>query len=212
MVADTLSPGGSGTGGTDPEGSGNNGPASGPVTFYNNVMYNCGTTTPSADTGDWSGIEITGTVVDGPQATGTIYAFNNTIYAFGLNTNPPYGGSEFGITFGGSGSIRASATNNLLYSTRGSSVPYFNGGGITGTNNWMFNGATTSGASGVSGTIGTNPNLTGVTTFNFLPLSGSPVIGAGTPITGITPFGFNNIGRDILGNPRPATPSIGAYQ
>jgi len=211
IVGDSLSPNGEGTGGTGPSGSGTNGPGSGPVVFYNNVLYNCGQTTPSADTGDWSGIELTGVTTTGPGPSGTIYAFNNTIYAFGLNTNPPYGGSEYGILFNGGGSISATASNNLLYSTRGSAVPYF-GGSLTGTNNWMFNGATTSGASGVSGTIGTNPNLTGVTTFNFLPLSGSPVIGAGTPITGITPFGFNNIGRDILGNPRPATPSIGAYQ
>jgi hypothetical protein len=208
MVGDSLSPNGNGS--SNPQG----GPLSGPVTIYNNVMYNCGQTTPPEDTGTWMGLYLTGVTTTGAAPSGTIYAFNNTIYAFGVNTSPPYGSSEYGIDFGGSSPILAISNNNLLYSTQGTRVPYFGGGSsFTGSHNWMYNGPATSGVATITGTIGTNPNLTNVTSYNFTPLSGSPVLGAGTAMGGvITPFGPNTIGQDINGIPRPASPAIGAIE
>jgi carboxypeptidase family protein len=203
IVADTLSPN-----------------AGGPVTIYNNVFYNCGTTTPPESTGGWSGINIPGYTEAGPTSAGTVEIFNNTFYAYGLNTNPPYGGQENGIVWNGSGSsMSVHVRNNLLYSVTTSifpsGVPYFAPSGsaqIYGVNNLVFGAGTSSGNSSITNTVSANPLLTNVTGFNFLPLTGSPAIGAGSPITGLTPFGINNIGRDINGNPRPATPSIGAYE
>ena len=203
IVADTLSPN-----------------AGGPVTIYNNVFYNCGTTTPPEGTGGWSGINIPGYTEAGPTSAGTVEIFNNTFYAYGLNTNPPYGGQENGIVWNGSGSsMSVHVRNNLLYSVTTSvfpsGVPYFAPSGsaqIYGVNNLVFGAGTSSGNSSITNSVSANPLLTNVTGFNFLPLTGSPAIGAGSPITGLTPFGINNIGRDINGNPRPATPSIGAYE
>jgi hypothetical protein len=202
IVADTLSPS-----------------AGGPVTIYNNVLYNCGTTTPPAGTGGWSGINIPGFTEAGPTSAGTVEIFNNTIYAYGLNTNPPYGGQENGIVWNGSGSsMSIHVRNNLLYSVTTSvypsGVPYFAPSGsaqLYGVNNLVFGAGSSSGNSNITNTVSANPLLTNVTGFSFVPLTGSPAIGAGTPIT-VIPFGFNNVNRDINGNPRPATPSIGAYE
>jgi hypothetical protein len=201
IVADTLSPN-----------------AGGPVTIYNNVFYNCGTTTPPEGTGGWSGINVPGFTEAGPTSAGTVEIFNNTLYAYGLNTNPPYGGQENGIVWNGSGSsMSVHVRNNLLYSVTTSvfpsGVPYFSGSAqLYGANNLVFGAGTSSGNSSITNSVSANPLLTSLTGFNFLPLTGSPAIGAGTPITGLTPFGINNIGRDINGNPRPSTPSIGAYE
>jgi hypothetical protein len=209
LVLDTVSPGGNGS--SNPQG----GPLSGPVTVYNNVMYNCGLVTPPEDTGDWSGIEIPGTSTTGPSPTGTIYTFNNTFYNYGVNASPPYGDAEYGIVWNGpDGPVFDISDNNLMYSTQGTRVPYYGGnGGITGANNWMYNGPSTSGASTVTGTIGTNPQLSSVTTANFTPLSGSPVLGAGLAMTGtVTPFGANTVAYDINGLLRPSPPAIGALE
>jgi hypothetical protein len=214
MVLDTLSP------------------SDGPVAIYNNVLYNVGTTTPPEGTGDWSGIYATGYTEAGPSSSGVVEIFNNTLYAYGLNASPPYGDAEACIAYGGySVNEQMHIRNNVCYSTDTSifptGVPYFviwnaNTGNlcgnsdncpwIYGTNNLLFGAGTNEmNLSNITGSLASNPDLTSVTTYNFLPLVGSPVLGAGTPI-GVTPFGVNNIARDINGVLRPSTPSIGAYE
>jgi hypothetical protein len=195
-------------------------PSAGTVAIYNNVLYNCGLTTPPEDTGGWNGINVPGFTEAGPNGTGTVEIFNNTLYAYGLNTNPPYGEEENGIVWNGDGSsMSVHVRNNLLYSVTTSiypsGVPYFAPSGsaqIYGVNNLIFGAGSSSGNSNITGSLAADPQLANVAAFNLIPLAGSPAVGAGTPITDVTPFGFNNIGRDISGNPRPKTPAIGAFE
>jgi hypothetical protein len=195
-------------------------PSAGAVTIYNNILYNCGLTTPPEATGGWSGINVPGFTEAGPNGAGTVEIFNNTLYAYGLNTSPPYGGQENGIVWNGGGSsMSVHVRNNLLYSVTTpvypSGVPYFapsDSAQIYGVNNLIFGAGNSPGNSNITDSLTADPQLANVTAFNFIPLGGSPVVGAGTPITDVTTFGFNNIGRDISGNPRPKTPAIGAYE
>ena len=195
-------------------------PNLGPVTIYNNVFYNTGKSTPPEGTGDWSGLEFPLYTEAGPEGSGDIYVFNNTFYAWGLNNNPPYGESEYAINWGQEGTgVYFNLQNNLLLSVAttqfSSGVPYLgsaNSSYFIGSNNAIYGAGTSSGESSMTGFVTANPNLTSPTTYNFVPLSGSPVIGAGVVVAGVTPFGFNNMSRDINGLTRPSTPSIGAYE
>lgn len=201
LVLDTVSPGG---------------PPAGSVTIYNNVWYNCGLKTPPESTGGWNGLNIPGFTEAGTTSNGTIEIFNNTIYNYGTNPSPPYGGQQSCINWNGGGSVLfVHVRNNLCYSTTGTGFPYFVPSGsaqISGPNNWMFGGPASSGNTNVTGTVGTNPQLVNAAAANFVPQSGSPIIGSGTAITGVTPFGVNNISRDITGLTRPNPPTVGAFE
>jgi hypothetical protein len=197
-------------------------PSLGPVTIYNNLIYRAGQG-PAGSSGEWTGI------MEEEQGgeSGTIEIFNNTLFSNGNATNTPYGGGNAGIiNFSGtSGPLLFHMRNNIIYQTNSGAVYFADDTGVTngiyGTNNLMYGISASTTSSYVTGTLTSNPSLTNTAvtgcpdscvTDLHLSSSSSPANGAGTPITGVTPFGTNWIGHDHDGLQRSATPSIGAYE
>jgi hypothetical protein len=200
-------------------------PSKGPVTIYNNVLYNVGQGPANPEnTGGWSGINIPGNTENGPRGSGNVEIYNNTIYAYGTFARPAYGHENSAIVFnGGNLGIFVHVRNNLILSVTTplfhSGVPYFvvwkpsvgpcaateNCPGMYGNNNLAFGaGSAVPNAANITGTVTRDPQLLNVNGHNFKPQPGSPAIGAGVPIPGLT--------RDISGISRRAPPSIGAYE
>jgi hypothetical protein len=191
-------------------------PSQGPVQVYNNVIYDsgrdgAGTSIYRAESSDFSTAHGIG--------SGTIEFYNNTVYC-------QAGEGCWGATFEvhNSQPVVDRVRNNLLYAASGK--PYWipsvsnwalQGGSQTcqnndtpancpnfaGANNLVFgNGAAT--FTGIlTGSINSDPKLVSPGT-DFHLQSGSPAIGAGVAIPGLT--------RDIDGRVRPNPPSIGAYE
>jgi hypothetical protein len=200
-------------------------PSQGPVTIYNNILYNVGQGPANPEnTGGWNGINVTGNTENGSRGSGTVEVYNNSIYAFGTYARPPYEHENSAITYnGGSAEIRVHILNNLVYSVSTqlshSGLPYFsvwkptvgpcgvteNCPWIYGSNNLVFGaGSTVANAANIAGTIIQDPRLMNVGGYDFRPTPDSPVIGKGIHMAGLT--------HDIAGASRGATPSIGAYE
>lgn len=98
--------------------------------------------------------------------------------------------------------------NNIFYRSTAGTNQAGTWTGFTGNHNNWFNGAGSSPLTGTGDLNATNPNLVspGTTTIAACqPQAGSPVLGAGSPVSGVT--------WDINNQPRSATtPSIGAWE
>ena len=189
-------------------------PSKGPVTVYNNLIYNVGLDGRSngaiyrADSSDYDTSHGAG--------SGTVDIYNNTILAY--RAGPAFG-SSFEVHTGQA--LVDRLRNNLILSSGGayfdvtrssddqacatnatpSACPNF-----TGSNNMMYGaGAPTfSNLLGVS--INLDPKLVSVDGCDAHLLSGSPAVRAGVAIQGLA--------MDIEGNARPpaGAPDVGAYQ
>lgn len=208
-------------------------PSKGPITVYNNVLWNCGMRNPAeVGSGAWNGIYFYGGTNAGTPGSGTTQTFNNTVYSWGLNPAAPYGNEQTAFNYAGANPNQYQQIRNNLFlsvtsssfpsgipyifefnaNTSGTCAPTDNCPWIAGTNNLMYGaGANTYNTKNVTGTVSSDPKLTNPSSAVFTLQSGSPAICAGTPIS-VTPFGFNNTGRDIQGITRPNPPSIGAYE
>ena len=213
-------------------------PTQGPVSIYNNVVYNAGEGPNNPeDSGGWNCINIPGSTANGPNGSGTVEIFNNTLFACGTFTNPPYGSANNGIAENGDESAGAPAIyvhsrNNLIYSVATAlypaGVPYFTiwnpGTGelcantdicpwLSGTNNLLFGaGPPVTDLTEIVDSVNRDPLLVSTSLPDLHITSGSPAIQAGS-IIGDTPvFGIDNTGRDHDGVSRPATPAIGAHE
>ena len=95
-------------------------PSQGPVTIYNNVIYNAGIGPDNPEgTGGWNCINIPGSTENGPAASGTVEIFNNTLFACGTFAKPPYGNDNNAIAENGDEARGAPAVyvhirNNLI--------------------------------------------------------------------------------------------------
>lgn len=191
-------------------------PSQGPVQVYNNVIYDtgrdgAGTAIYRAESSDFSTAHGIG--------SGTIEFYNNTISC-------QAGEGCWGATFEvhNSQPVVDRVRNNLLYAVTGK--PYWipsvsnwalQGGSefcqnndtpsncpnFTGANNLVFGNGAATFPNLLSGSLNTDPKLVSPGT-DFHLQSGSPAIGAGVAIPGLT--------RDIDGRLRPNPPSIGAYE
>lgn len=200
-------------------------PSRGPVTIYNNVLYNVGQGPANPEnTGGWSAINVPGNTENGPKGSGIVEVYNNTIYAFGTFLRPAYELENSAIVFnGGSPGIRVHVRNNLIQSVSTSLFPsgvsYFvvwkpsvgpcanndNCPGMYGTNNLVFGaGPPVTNLANITGSVNRDPRFVNASGHDFRPQPGSPAIGAGTPVPGLT--------HDINGVARGAAPSIGAYE
>ena len=213
-------------------------PSQGPVSLYNNVIYNAGEGPDNPEqTGGWNCINIPGGTENGPNGSGTVEIFNNTLFACGTFTNPPYSSDNSGIAENGDEPMGAPAIyvhtrNNLVYSVATAlypaGVPYFVAwnpatGGLCantdvcpwlyGTNNLLFGaGPTVTDLTEIVGSVNADPLVASISLPDLHLTSGSPASQAGTIIGGITVFGVDNTGSDHDGQPRPANPAIGAYE
>jgi hypothetical protein len=200
-------------------------PSKGPITIYNNLLYNVGQGPANPEnTGAWNAINIPGSTENGPNGSGTVEVFNNTIYSYGTFRRPPYGNENSAIAFNGGGpGIRVQIRNNLIQSVATSlfpsGVPYFfilkpsegpcsdrdNCPWLYGTNNLLFGaGPAVTNLANITGSVNRDPQLFDLSGHNFMPRPGSPAKGAGLQIPGMS--------HDINGVPRSTHPSIGAYE
>ncbi len=213
-------------------------PSQGPVTIYNNVIYNAGMGPDNPEsTGGWNCINIPGSTENGPAGSGTVEIFNNTLYACGTFANPPYGQdnnaiAENGDEARGAPAIYLHIRNNLMDSVTTSKypsgVPYVmiwnptNGEPCSnsqvcpwmyGSNNLMYGaGAPVDDLTEIVGSVNADPLLVNPSSADLHIAAGSPAYQAGAGMGSIAVFGSNNTGRDHDGLPRGAQPSIGAYE
>jgi len=212
-------------------------PSQGPVTLYNNVVYNAGQGPANPEnTGGWNCINIPGSTENGPNGSGTVEIFNNTLFACGTFTNPPYSSDNSGIAENGNEApgapIYVHSRNNLIYAVATSlypaGVPYFviwnevTGGlcantdvcpWLYGTNNLLYGGGPpVANLTEIVGSVNGDPQVVSPSLPDLHLAPGSPANQAGSAIGGLTVFGIDNTGRDHDGLPRPAIPAIGAYE
>jgi uncharacterized protein (TIGR03437 family) len=213
-------------------------PSRGPVSIYNNVVYDAGEGPANPEnTGGWNCINIPGGTENGPNGSGTVEIFNNTLFACGTFANPPYPSDNNGIAENGDEPEGAPAIyvhnrNNLIYSVATAlypaGVPYFVAwnpvtGGLCantdicpwlyGTNNLLYGaGAPVADLTEIVGSVKADPLVASTSLPDLHLTSGSPAGQAGARISDITVFGIDNTGRDHDGLPRPAIPAIGAYE
>lgn len=213
-------------------------PSQGPVTVYNNVIYNAGKGPSNPEnTGAWNCINIPGWTENGPAGSGTVEIFNNTLYACGTFANPPWGQDNNAIVENG-GEARGAPPiylhirNNLIDSVRTSQypngVPYVMIWNETnsspcgnlqvcpwmfGTNNLMYGaGAPVTDLTEILASVYADPAFVNTSTPDLHLTAGSPALKAGTLIGTISLFGIDNTGRDHDGLQRGLLPAIGAYE
>ena len=213
-------------------------PSQGPVAIYNNVVYNAGIGPNNPeDSGGWNCINIPGSTENGPAGSGTVEIFNNTLFACGTFTSPPYSNAnnaiaENGDEARGAPAIYVHIRNNLMDSVETtlfpSGVPYVviwdpvTGEPCTnsqvcawmfGTNNLMYGaGAPLTDLTEIVATVNANPLVASTSIPDLHLTAGSPAIDAGAVIGAIGVFGAGNTGRDHDGRQRGPMPSIGAYE
>ena len=213
-------------------------PSKGAVAIYNNVIYNAGKGPNNPEgTGAWNCINIPGSTENGPYGSGTVEIFNNTLFACGTYNNPPWGNDNNGIAENGNEpkggpAIYLHSRNNLIDSvTTGlypKGVPYFviwnetTGGVCTNSQNcpWLYGsnnllwgaGPPATNLAQILNSVYGDPLLVSTSLPDLHLNAGSPASGAGAAITGLALFGANNVARDHDGLPRPALPTIGAYE
>ena len=213
-------------------------PSRGPVSIYNNVVYDAGEGPANPEnTGGWNCINIPGGTENGPNGSGTVEIFNNTLFACGTFANPPYPSDNNGIAENGDEPEGAPAIyvhnrNNLIYSVATAlypaGVPYFVAWNpvtgelcantdicpwLYGTNNLLYGaGAPVADLTEIVGSVNRDPLVVSTSLPDLHLTSGSPAGQAGASIGDITVFGIDNTGRDHDGLPRPAILAIGAYE
>jgi uncharacterized protein (TIGR03437 family) len=213
-------------------------PSQGPVSIYNNVIYNAGEGPDNPEgSGGWNCINIPASTENGPNGSGTVEIFNNTLFACGTFASPPYSSDNSAIAENGDESEGAPAIyvhsrNNLIYSVATdlypAGVPYFVIWNPTtgelcadtdicpwlyGTNNLLYGaGPPVTNLTEIDGSVNQNPLVASTSLPDLHLTSGSPADGAGSIIGGVPVFGIDNTARDHDGLPRPAIPAIGAYE
>lgn len=200
------------------------GPSKGPVTVYNNVVYNAGMGPQNPDGGGvFSCINVQNTGDSNGTGTGTVEVFSNTTYSCGTNptTSDASGDADLIANCDAAApGLFMHIRNNIAYSVSTSvwpsGVPYFvNGcsaGQLYGTNNLAFGAGVPPTDSNITGTVNLNPTVVSTTAPDFhLAAATSPAVKAGTTVS-VTPYGVNWTGYDHDGLVRPSQPSIGAYE
>lgn len=204
-------------------------PSKGPVSIYNNVIYNGGKGPNNPEhSGGWSCINVPANTESGPAGSGTVDIYNNTLYACGTFTSPPYGNANSAIAYGGGNRnlylrIRNNLISQVATSLDPSGVPYLviwnptipNGGGvcadtdncpwIQGSNNLFFGSGPTPVNSNIRASMNANPMFVNAAQHDFHLQVGSPAHGKGIDTGSQADFDGNLRG----GN---AGFDIGAYQ
>ncbi|MGC2324408.1 MAG: choice-of-anchor Q domain-containing protein [Terriglobales bacterium] len=179
-------------------------PSKGTVEVYNNTIYHTGL--GNTDGGYGACIFAPGYTNNGTAGSGTVEIYNNTMYDCGPSGSFGQAGiialsNDTGLTY--------HLRNNIFYSASSKEAYLLQDNGGTslfscsaGDNDFFGNGGVPSGCG--SGNVSVDPKLTSVSTADFHPQSGSPMIAAGLAISGLT--------TDQDGLPRPVTPSVGAFE
>ena len=213
-------------------------PSRGPVSVYNNVIYNAGEGPSNPEnTGGWNCINVPGGTENGPYGSGTVEIFNNTLLACGTFSDPPYPADNNGIAENGdepdgAPGIYVDSRNNLIYSVATAlypgGVPYFTVWNpstgllcanadicpwLSGTNNLLYGaGPAITDLTEIVASVNQDPLVVSTALPDLHVTEASPAGHAGAAIGGIPVFGIDNTGRDHDGLPRPPVPAIGAYE
>jgi hypothetical protein len=201
-------------------------PAKGPISVYNNVIYNAGEGPNNPEqSGGWSCIYVPASTENGPKGSGVVDIYNNTLYACGTFTSPPYGNANAGIVYGGgSAAIYLRIRNNIFYQTttslHRSGVPYLviwnpttravcadngNCSWIRGSNNLFYGSGAAPRNTNITNSVNANPQLAGLSQGTFHLQSNSPARNKGVD-TGL------QTDRDGIAQGGAEGHDIGAFQ
>ncbi len=183
-------------------------PSRGPVRAYNNVIYDVGRG-PSPPDGDanYTCIYVAGGTNTGPDGTGTVEVFNNTMYDCGARALLPGAIGDEGMLGRGpySTGLVMRLTDNIVLARSGE--PYFSPSTDTslvqGSNNlWFGNGAA---PSFLTANVNADPQLVNLAGFDFHLGAASPALNAGIPTTATRDF-------DGVARPQGAAFDLGAFE
>lgn len=170
-------------------------PSKGPVSVYNNVIYNAGKGPNNPQqSGDWACIDVPGSTERGPAGSGTVEIYNNTLYACGTFSTPPYGNANSGIAYGGgSAGISLRIRENIVYQTATAlypkGVPYIviwnpstravctdedNCKWIQGTNNLFYGSGPAPRNTNIANSLSADPKFASLPEWNFHLQADSP--------------------------------------
>jgi hypothetical protein len=170
-------------------------PSKGPVSVYNNVIYNAGQGPNNPEkTGGWSCIYVPASTERGPKGSGAVDIYNNTLYACGTFNSPPYGSANAGIVYGGgNAAIYLRIRNNIVYQTatslHRSGVPYLviwnptthkvcaDSGDcfwIRGSNNLFYGSGAAPRNTNIANSVNANPQFAGLSQWIFHLQPNSP--------------------------------------
>ena len=193
----------------------------GPVSVYNNVVYNGGTGPTNPDGGGtFSCINVQFTGDANGSNAGTAEVFGNTTFACGTNPDQNENEDLLNNCDTSDPSFFMHIRNNIAYSVTDALYP----GGIPytfaecnlqsqlyGVNNLFYGARPPPANTSITATVNANPEVNSTTTPDLHLMAGSPAIGAGS-VFAVTPYGFNATIYDHDGLVRPSPPSIGAYE
>jgi len=175
-------------------------PSQGPVTIYNNLVYNAGQGPNNPEgTGGWSCINVPGSTERGNAGFGVVDIYNNTLYACGTFSSPPYSNANSSVAYnGGNPAIYLRLRNNIIYQTStslySSGVPYLvirnpvsktvcsasaNCNWIQGSNNLFFGSGAPPRNPNITNSVNADPRFVNSAQCNFHLQAGSPARGKG---------------------------------
>lgn len=170
-------------------------PSKGPVTVYNNVIYNAGKGPDNPErTGGWSCIYVPGYTNSGSAGSGAVEIFDNTFYGCGTFAKPPYSDQNAALAFGGgSPDLFLRIRNNIIFQTATSlfpaGVPYLaiwnpstrhvcaaadDCRWIQGSNNLFYGSGPPPANPNITGSVNADPEFVNVSQHDFHLLGGSP--------------------------------------
>ncbi len=175
-------------------------PSQGPVSVYNNVIYNAGEGPNNPEqTGNWACINVPGSTENGPPGSGMVDVYGNTLYACGTFASPPYGNANSAISYdGGNAAIYLRIRNNIVdqisTSLYPAGVPYLvvwnpssnsvcadaaNCNWIRGSNNLFFGAGPAPRNTNITGSVNADPKFVDLPQDNFHLQAASPARGKG---------------------------------
>jgi hypothetical protein len=203
-------------------------PSKGPVSIFNNVIYNAGKGPNNPEhTGGWSCIYIRASTEKGALGSGVVEVYGNTLYSCGTFANPPYKSADAGFVLGGNPNLSANLRNNIFYQianvTNPTGVPYLviwnptvpNGGAacspqddcpwMKGSRNLFFgSGPMNMNPKHITGSLNVDPQFANAAKMDFHISARSPAAKAGVP----TPSATDHDGVPL--NDKSGYP-VGAY-
>jgi hypothetical protein len=178
-------------------------PSRGPIRIFNNVIVNGGRGPLTVEGGgNYACIYVAGYTNNGPQGSGTVEIFNNTMSNCGGYRNLGFGGVNYARR---QTTIDVQMRNNIIHQPAGQPywVNFDSTIGLHGSNNLVSgNGAPPSNPL-ITGTIQAEPRFFNAAADDYRIQSGSPAVGAGFT---------NSLPTDMDGRFRTTPPDIGAFQ